>query len=104
MRRAGQPDEVTLDAAKLPAICARLGIRRLSVFGSVARGEERPGSDIDLLVEFSDRVTLLDLVRAERELSVELGHKVDLVTPASVSPHLRERIQKDARVLYDRAG
>lgn len=95
---------MTIDLASLPAICARLGIRRPSVFGSVARGEDRPESDVDPLVEFSDRVTLLDLVRAERELSVELGRKVDLVTPASVSLHLRERLQKDAKVLYDRAG
>ena len=103
-RSAGHADFVDLDTNKLAALCARLGIRRLSVFGSVARGEERPESDIDLLAEFSERVTLLDLVRAERELADELGRRVDLLTPAALSPHLRDRIQSEARVLYERAG
>ena len=98
------PDTVEVDAKKVAALCARLGIRRLSVFGSVARGEERPDSDIDLLAEFSERVTLLDLVRAERELADELGRRVDLLTPAALSPHLRDRIESEARVLYERAG
>lgn len=101
---SGHAEFVDLDAKKLAALCARLGIRRLSVFGSVARGEERPESDIDLLAEFSDRVTLLDLVRAERELADELGRRVDLLTPAALSPHLRDRVQSEARVLYERAG
>jgi predicted nucleotidyltransferase len=95
---------VEVDTKKLAALCARLGIRRLSVFGSVARGEATPESDIDLLAEFTERVTLLDLVRAERELADELGHPVDLLTPAALSPHLRDRIQKEARVLYERTG
>ena len=49
-------------------------------------------------------MTLLDLVRAERELADELGRRVDLLTPAALSPHLRGRIQSEARVLYERAG
>ena len=101
---AGHPNVMEVDAKKLAALCARLGIRRLSVFGSVARGEERPESDLDLLAEFADGVTLLDLVRAEHELADELGRRVDLLTPAALSPHLRDRIQREARVLYERAG
>ena len=70
------------------------------MFGSMARGDARPDSDIDLLVSFSEPVTLLQLVAFERELSTILGHKVDLVTEASISPYLRKRILQEQRQVY----
>lgn len=70
------------------------------MFGSMARGEARPESDIDLLVRFSEPVTLLQLVALERELSAILGRKVDLVTEASISPYLRKQILKEQRSVY----
>ena len=76
------------------------GAKRISFFGSFARGDAVPGSDLDVLVEFSDRKSLLELVRLERELSVRLGMRVDLLTVKSISPHLIERIRDDMEVIY----
>ena len=72
----------------------------LSLFGSSVRDEENKESDIDLLVKFGKSKSLLTFVRLERELSELLGKKVDLVTENSISPYLKERIAKDARIVY----
>lgn len=73
----------------------------LGLFGSFARGEATAKSDVDLLVRFSKRKSLLDLVRIERELSDTLGRNVDLLTEASISPYLLERIKAETVVLYN---
>ncbi len=70
-------------------------VSRQFLFGSVARGEAKIDSDLDLLVGFSQPVTLLQLVALERELSSALGRKVDLVTEASLSPYLRDHILRE---------
>ena len=67
----------------------------------MARGEDNKKSDIDLLVRFSTRKSLLSVVRLERELSEALGRKVDLLTEAAISPYLRERIMKELQVIYE---
>ncbi len=54
--------------------------RSVAIFGSVARGEERQGSDIDLLVEFEPGSSLFDLMRLEDELSALLGVQIDVVS------------------------
>lgn len=76
------------------------GATKIAVFGSYVRGEEKPGSDIDIIVEFSRRKSLLDLVRIERELSEVLGIKVDLLTEKSISPYLIDTIKKEMEVIY----
>ncbi len=76
------------------------GAKRISFFGSFVRGDAGPGSDLDVLVEFSERKSLLELVRLERELSDRLGMPVDLLTAKSISPHLIERIRDDMEVIY----
>ena len=73
----------------------------IGVFGSAARGEATDESDIDLLVEFSKRKSLLALVRLERELSTALDRKVDLLTEAAISPYLRERVKQGLKVIYE---
>ena len=76
------------------------GAKRISFFGSFARGDANHSSDLDVLVEFSDRKSLLELVRLERGLSDLLGMRVDLLTVKSISPHLIERIRYDMEVIY----
>jgi len=90
-------------ADEVDAICRRYRVRSLRVFGSVARGTAGKASDIDLLVEFTEPVSLLHLVRLQRELSDVLGRPVDLVTEKALSPYMRPQVVADARVMYENA-
>ena len=78
----------------------KYGTKKVAVFGSYARGEEKPKSDIDILVEFSERKSLLEHVKIERELSEALGIKVDLLTEKAISPYLIDRIRNEMKVIY----
>ena len=64
------------------AIAKRHKTERLWVFGSCARGEETPESDVDFLVKYGDGASLFDAIRLERELAVALGRDVDVVSSA----------------------
>jgi len=75
---------------------AARGVRSLSLFGSCARGEESPGSDIDLLVEFSCPIGLFAFVRLKGFLERILERGVDLVTPEAIKERYRDSILKDA--------
>jgi len=86
---------------KIISLIKKHGAKKIAVFGSYARGEEKPKSDIDILVEFSERKSLLDLVGIEQELSDTLGIKVDLLTEKSISPYLIGRIKKEMKVIYE---
>ncbi len=72
----------------------------VGIFGSMARGEAKKKSDIDLIVRFSRRKSLLFMVQLERKLSEALGRKVDLLTEASISPYMRKRVLKEMQVVY----
>lgn len=76
------------------------GATKVAVFGSYARREERLESDIDVIVEFSERKSLLELVKIERELSEKLGIKVDLLTEKSISPYLIDIVRQQMEVIY----
>ena len=93
---------MVLDTNTIVRISQCHGATFLAVFGWAARGEATDESDVDLLVAFDLPKSLLDLVQIERELSNSIGQKVDLLTEASVSPHIGDRIRADMRVLYDR--
>jgi uncharacterized protein len=93
-----------IDRKRLEEICRRNDVELLLLFGSAARGEDTEQSDVDLLVRFSKRKSLLDLVRIEREFAEALGRKVDLLTEGSLSPYLRDQILGEAAVLYERAA
>lgn len=67
--------------------------RKVELFGSFARKDADKESDVDLLVDFSEPKTLLDVARIERELSEKMGKEVDLVTEESLSPHIADRIK-----------
>lgn len=80
--------------------------RRISVFGSFARGEATPQSDIDLLValkpsEKRPPFGLFELIRMEKELEHALGRAVDLVTEEGLSPRIVSNVEKDKVVLYE---
>ena len=90
-----------ISADQLQDICHQFQVSSLKIFGSVARGEERPDSDIDILVKFTQPVSLLTLIRMEREMSNLLGRKVDLVTEDGLSPYIREDVLASARRIYE---
>lgn len=69
------------------------------VFGSVIRGEDRDGSDLDLLVDALPGTTLFDLGALQIELEELLGVRVDLLTPGDLPPRLRERVLAEAAPL-----
>lgn len=77
-------------------VTAAAGVRNVRVFGSVARGEDRADSDIDLLVHLPDDFTLFDLGRLESTLSSIVGAKVDLVPAAGLRPNLRDTTLAEA--------
>ena len=75
----------------------QFGLATVALFGSLARGEGTPASDIDLLVEFDKPITLFDLVALEQRLETLLGvRKVDVVLRDSIFPELRGRILSEA--------
>ena len=77
-----------------------MGVERLSLFGSVARDEAVEGSDIDILVEFvpGARIGMFEFLDVQGTLSSLLGAEVDLATPASLHPRLRDAILREAVV------
>jgi len=81
--------------------CKKNDIEYLAIFGSYARGDFREDSDIDVLVKFNKRKSLLDLVRMERELSRIMNRKVDLLTENSISKYLRDIIKRELVVIYE---
>ena len=93
MRRS---EEIRAELAALkPQLEETYPIDELGVFGSYARDEHHPESDLDVLVTFEQPVTLFELVRLERELTDELGVDVDLVTRDSLKPRIAARVTED---------
>jgi len=74
----------------------RLSIESLALFGSAARGDIGPGSDVDLLIEFSRPVGLFHFMEVKDFLEEVLGYPVDLVTRDALKPQLREVILEEA--------
>jgi len=80
-------------------VAASHGAHNVRLFGSIARGEDHPESDLDLLVEMDSDRSLLDLVGLGQDLEELLDCKVDVLTDGSLHPALRERILAEARAL-----
>jgi predicted nucleotidyltransferase len=93
---------VDLPEAELVDFCRRHQVRELALFGSAARGEMRPDSDIDLLVDFlpEARPGLLGLSAMMRELADMLGRRVDLAVKPALKPLVRPSVLAEAKVLY----
>jgi hypothetical protein len=75
---------------------AKHGARNIRLFGSAARGEAGPESDVDLLVDMEGGRSFLDLVAFWLDVEELLGRRVDVITDGGLSPHLRERIYAEA--------
>lgn len=98
-----RPVEVPRKA--LAAICRRYGVRKMSLFGSAARGDMGPDSDVDLMVEFKPMQGpgIWGLVRMQEELSPLFGNRrVEIASPDILAnPYRRKTIEPDLRVLYE---
>ena len=102
MSQTLQFGDTHVDGALLGEVCRRYGVRELSLFGSSVRGETRPESDIDIMVEFQPgvRVGLIKFESLVEELAALAGRRVDLVTKRGLKPWVRPEVLRDARVIY----
>jgi len=92
-------DEIIARREELLAMMRRHGASNPQIFGSVARREDGPHSDVDLLVEMEPDRSLLDLISLQQEIESRLECRVDLLTPRSLNRHIRDRILAEARPL-----
>lgn len=91
-----------IDAGTLSELCRQYHVLQLSVFGSAARGELRPDSDVDFLVEFlpGAEIGLLEHAGLMLELSDLVGRRVDLVSKRGLRPLIRDSILRESRPVY----
>lgn len=92
----------TYDPGRLREFCDSHQVRDLSIFGSAARGDAGPYSDVDVLVDIAPgaRIGLVEFQRMREELEALFGRPVDLVSRSGLNPHIREQVLKEARVLH----
>ena len=98
--------DIQIPQDKLAEFCRRNHIRSLSLFGSAAKGESGPESDVDVLVEFEPgHVPGLALIRMQDELGVILGgREVDLVTPKFLNHRIRNQVLRNSLQCFDPAA
>lgn len=92
-------EEIIDKREELLAMMRRHGASNPRIFGSVARGEDSPDSDLDLLVEMEADRSLLDLISLQQEIELSLARRVDVLTPRSLNRHIRDQILAEARPL-----
>ncbi len=94
-------ETLDVDRLRLDALCRRFGIARLDVFGSVARGEDGPGSDVDLLYELAQgRALGWEIEDLSQDLADLFGRPVDLVSRKALHPLIRDQVLADAEPFY----
>jgi putative addiction module CopG family antidote len=95
-------DEVLAELAELEKPLRERGLTSLALFGSVARGAGRPGSDVDVLIDVAPdaRFSLIDLVSVKDFLEDRLGHRVDVVTKEGLDPAVRDRVLREAETVF----
>jgi len=93
---------IELLSDRISEICKRYGVRELAVFGSAARGDLRPESDVDILVDFEPdaHIGLIKFVSLSEELEQIVGRKVDLVTKTGLKRRVRSEILGEAQLVY----
>ena len=85
--------------SRIIPVLKRHDVKKASIFGSYARGEEKENSDIDILVEFNGEKSFLDLSGLKIELEETLNRKVDILTYNSLHPLLKKRILEEQKVI-----
>jgi predicted nucleotidyltransferase len=85
--------------ARITPLLKKYGVKKAALFGSIVRGEARPDSDIDILVDIESDISLLDFVGLKIEIEEALGKKVDLVEYSTIKPLLKDRILGEQRVI-----
>lgn len=88
------------DLKRIQPILESGDVEFAGVFGSRARTDARPDSDLDLLVRFKKPIGLFHLIGLEQNIADELGIPVDLVTEASLCPYIRDRVLRDLQPIY----
>jgi predicted nucleotidyltransferase len=100
-----RPAKLRIPKKALAALCRKYGVRRLSLFGSAARGEMKPGSDVDLMVEFdpASKTSLWDYPAMQEDFSALFDRrKVELASPEILrNPFRRKTILPDLKTLYE---
>ncbi|MCH8804684.1 MAG: nucleotidyltransferase family protein [Planctomycetes bacterium] len=93
---------LTVEAEQLADVCRRHHVCELAVFGSAARGDAGPDSDIDVLVQFepSARIGFIALSRLTRDLEVLFGRRVDVATKRGLNARIRDRVLAEAEVVF----
>jgi predicted nucleotidyltransferase len=83
----------------LPYFADKYKVKSLGVFGSYVRGEQKKRSDLDVLVEFNEPISLLQYVALERELGERTGKKVDLTMKKTLKPRIKEYILREVEYI-----
>ncbi len=94
---------IEINDAVIISLAKKYYIKELSFFGSVLREDFKEDSDIDILIEFEDKVdySLFDLFTLREEFEIALGKKVDLIEKGGLrNPYRRDNILKNSRVIY----
>jgi hypothetical protein len=88
--------------AAIAELCREYQVKELLLFGSAAREDFRPESDLDLLVDFAPNAAIgfIEFLKLEDELAAVLGRRVDLVPKAGLKPAIRDEVLAEARVVY----
>lgn len=97
-------EELQYDPQALAEVCRERGVRKLLLFGSRARGDARPDSDVDLIVDYdpASGMTMFEFMDLEEELArLFEGFKVDVISNRGISPHFKDSIFCSTRVLYE---
>ena len=80
---------------KLLPILRKNNVVKASIFGSYARGEENKNSDIDMMIRYKNKMSLLDLIGLEQELEEEIGIKFDITTYKAISYLIKDQVYKE---------
>lgn len=92
-----KPNELLKDRREdILRVAAQHGAQKVRVFGSAARGDAGPDSDLDFLVEFEEGRSLLDVTALWQDLEELLGRKVDIVEPEGLHWYIRDRVLREA--------